>query len=284
MYLGKSYIKKNRWLFRRFLAAIRNGPRQLTYSPIVFGNAMPKSGSHLLTQVLVGLKNIGPFVDPGFPPVNRDERNLPMKSRQVIQNIQKMKPGDLRYGYIHAIEPFLTILTQPKFASVFIYRDPRDMLISHIFYAKDMYTGHGMHKYYTQKLQTMEERINAAITGIAEPGFELASVRKRYDSYLGWLDKSQILGIKFEDLVNNRNRTLERFLDFLERRGARINCPRERAVEILNNSILPAKSGTFRKGIPGEWKNHFSEENKLTFKMVAGPLLQQLGYEETENW
>ncbi len=281
---GKQFLKYNRWHFRRFITAMKYGPRNLADSPIVFGNAMPKSGSHLLTQILSSMIRIGPFVDPGFPPVNRDERNQPLDGKQIVSNLQSMNPGDIRYGYIHAKEPFLSILTQPDYATIFIYRDPRDMLISHIFYAKDMYLGHGMHHYYTKKLTTMEERINAAIEGVEEPGYELASVRKRYNSYLGWLEQSQILCLKFEDLVMNSEATIERMIDYLEHREARITCSRSRAIEILKESIQPEKSGTFRKGIPGDWKKHFSEKNKEVFKQVAGELLQQLGYEDSNQW
>lgn len=245
---------------------------------------MPKSGSHLLTQILCGLTSLGPFVDPGFPPVNRDEKNHPLPMTVVVENIRMMKPGDIRYGYIHAKEPFLSLFNQPKYAVIFIYRDPRDMLISHIFYAKDMYPGHGMHQYYNERLSSMEERINAAIEGVTDPGFELASVKQRYESYLGWLEQPHIFSVKFEDLILNREETLSHFLDFLENRGAKLNCSRSLCVDILCEAISPVSSGTFRKGRPGEWKEHFSEGNKIVFKQVAGELLQELGYEKSSQW
>lgn len=281
---GKYFLKQCRWRYRRFVTAIKYRPRTLMNSPIVFGNAMPKSGSHLLTQILGGLNVIGPFVNPGFPPVNRDEKNRPLEKNRIIKNLNSMKPGDIRYGYIHATEPFLSLLTKQQHATIFIYRDPRDMLISHIFYAKDMVPGHGMHRYYNDRLNNMEERISAAIKGVEEPGFELSSVRQRYDSYLGWLKYPQVLCIKFEDLVLKREETLESWIDYLERRGAKIQCSKQKAIEILSKSIYPKKSGTFRKGIPGDWKEHFSDKNKEVFKQVAGDLLQELGYEDTNNW
>jgi hypothetical protein len=57
----------------------------------------------------------------------------------------------------------------PGRATVFVYRDPRDMLVSHVFYATDMHKGHGMHTYYNETLTTMEERLNAAIQGVTSP-------------------------------------------------------------------------------------------------------------------
>lgn len=281
---GKKFLKHYRWLFRRFFVIMKYGHRKLNESPIVFGNSMPKSGSHLLTQVLYGLVHIGPFINPGFPPVNRDERNQPLDEHQILENIRSMKSGDIRYGYIHAREPYLSLLTQQKYAVIFIYRDPRDMLISHIFYAKDMYSGHGMHDYYNLRLSSMEERINAAVIGVDEPGFELASVRKRYESYLGWLRNPQVLALKFEDLVTKCESTFENLLNYLEHRGAGFDCSWSDAVDILIYQIQPHKSGTYRKGVSGEWKRYFTEFNKEIFKQTTGNLLQELGYENSDDW
>lgn len=284
IYTGKHVLKQFRWLWRRAMTARHYSLDALQRSPKVFGNAMPKSGSHLLTQILGGLTAICPFVDPGYPPVNRSEDNSPLNPDAVFNNIKEMRSGDIRYGYIHAVPPFLSELTTSDRATVFLYRDPRDMLVSHVFYAKDMYEGHGMHRYYTQNLNTMEERLNAAILGVSEPGFELASVKQRYDSYLGWLEQPAVLSLKFEDLILDRETALNRLLDYLESRGAEISCSRSAAVEQLKKSIAPRKSGTFRKGQPGNWREHFTEANKVNFNQVAGNLLVHLGYEQGSDW
>jgi hypothetical protein len=280
----KYFLKQIRWRLRRRKAAFQFGADVLKTAPIVFGNAMPKSGSHLLTQILDGLTEIGPFVNPGFPPVNRSENNQPLPPSEVHKNLRDMRPGDIRYGYLHAEEPYLSILTQHHRPTIFIYRDPRDMLVSHIFYATDMYEGHGMHRYYTEKLNTMEERINAAITGVEEPGFELGSVSQRYNSYWGWLDEPSVLCLKFEDLILDREQALGRLLDFLSNRDAPILVPQADAVELIKKKIAPKKSGTFRKGVPGSWREHFTDANKAVFNKVAGDLLLKLGYEQDQQW
>jgi hypothetical protein len=284
IYTGKHVLKQFRWQWRRAMTARRYSSESLGGSPKVFGNAMPKSGSHLLTQILGGLTAIGPFVDPGYPPVNRSEDNHPLNPDAVLRNTQRMQPGDIRYGYIHAVPPYLSELTTPDRATIFLYRDPRDMLVSHVFYAVDMYERHGMHRYYTQNLTTMEERLNAAIQGVSEPGFELASVKQRYDSYLGWLDQPDVLPLKFEDLIVDLEATLNRLLDYLEKRGADFSCTRSAALELLKKSIIPHKSGTFRKGQPGNWREYFTAANKTAFNQVAGDLLVHLGYEQGSDW
>jgi hypothetical protein len=40
----------------------------------------------------------------------------------------------------------------------------------------------------------------------------------------------------------------------------------------------------FRKGIPGDWKNHFNEDHKKVFKERFNPLLVKLEYEKDDQW
>lgn len=39
-----------------------------------------------------------------------------------------------------------------------------------------------------------------------------------------------------------------------------------------------------RKGIAGDWKNHFSDQNIIDFKQIAGQTLIRLGYEKNNDW
>ena len=279
---AKRGLKLIRWQTRRVSAASKWGRAKLESAPIVFGNAMPKSGSHLLTQILEALTDLGPFIDPGFPPVNRSEGNQPLAESEIEKAVRTMRPGDIRYGYLHAREPYLSLLCAPNRATIFIFRDPRDMLVSHVFYATEMYSGHGMHRYYTETLTSMEERINAAIEGVIDPA--LSSVRRRYDNYLAWFDHPEILCLRFEDLILDRDAALGNLLDYLALRGFKTDVPRSLAIKTLKAGITPHKSGTFRKGKPGNWREHFTEANKIQFKKIAGDLLIRLGYEQSNDW
>ena len=280
----KTWAKEVRWQARRAGAALKWGPGELGRMPAVLGNAMPKSGSHLIIQVLHGLAEIGPFVNPGFPPVNRTQSNAKLPTRDILRSLQRMRPGDIGYGYIACLEPYISALCCPGRATVFVYRDPRDMIISHVFYATDMHPGHWMHRYYTETLTTMEERISAAIQGVEEPGSELTPVRQRYAGYMGWRDHPEVLSLRFEDLILEREVALGRILDYLEGRGFTPRASRSQAVAALAQAVVPRKSGTFRKGKPGNWREYFTEANKAQFKQAAGDLLIDLGYEQDDCW
>jgi hypothetical protein len=277
-------MKLGRWRVRRFVTALRWNNDSDSQVPAILGNAMPKSGSHLIIQVLQGLTKIGPFVNPGFPPVNRTEDNRQISDEGILYVLSRMRPGDIGYGYLQAQEVFIKALTRPGMVSVFVYRDPRDMIVSHVFYATEMFPGHGMHRYYNEKLDTMEERINAAIGGVSENGFELIGVQARYDAYKDWLAQPKILCIRFEDLRLDQESTFNRILDYLEEYGFRSKFSRSEAIKILGDSLSPHKSGTFRKGKPGGWREHFTQNNVDFFKQSTGDLLVELGYEEDNNW
>jgi hypothetical protein len=283
-YTVKSWGKLARWQLRRLSTARRWGWREMQRMPAVLGNAMPKSGSHLIIQVLQGLTRLGPFTNPGFPPVTRGEDNHKLSEAEILANIQRMRPGDIGYGYISAQEPFLSALSGSGRATIFVYRDPRDMIVSHIFYATQMHPRHWMRRYYTEQLSTMEERIDAAIKGVQEPGSELTPIRQRYLGYLGWLEQPGVLSLRFEDLILERSAAFGQLLDYLEERGFSPRLPRSQAISILEQAIAPKKSGTFRKGKPGNWREHFTDRNIATFKEHTGDLLLRLGYENSLDW
>ena len=283
-YRIKHELKIIRWRFRRNAAALHWGRSELETMPAVLGNAMPKSGSHLIIQVLHGLTSLGPFVKTGFPPVNRSEDNQKLPQEDVLENIRSMLQGDIAYGYIHACEPYIEALTGPHKATIFVYRDPRDMIVSHVFYATEMHKGHGMHPYYTEVLDSTEKRIDAQILGVEEPGFELSCVKTKYEAYLGWLAQPNVLCIRFEDLILNRVEVLGVILDYLAQLGFTPSVTRREAIETLTSAIAPRKSGTFRKGKPGNWREHFSQENINHFKEATGDLLVRLGYEQNADW
>ena len=149
-----------------------------------------------------------------------------------------------------------------------------------------------MHRYYTEVLHNMKERINAAIQGVGEEdasgedweGSPLSDVLTKYEKYIGWLQQPDMLCLRFEELILEREAALNRLLDYLAGRGFTPHVARYQAVETLKRVIIPRKSGTFRKGSPGNWREYFTDANKALFKQVTGNLLVRLEYEQDEDW
>jgi hypothetical protein len=280
----KHQAKGIRYSLRRARTGLRWGSSELSRMPVVIGNSMPKSGSHLIIQILEELTKIGPFVDPGFPPLNRDEENNILSTEKILQKISALKSGDITYCYLPGSTDYLRALSAQRCASLFIYRDPRDMIVSHVFYATDMHAGHQMHKYYNEVLTSMEERINAAINGVNQSDLKLTPILQKYENYFGWLGEDKILSLRFEDLILDRVGSVKKILSHLEIHGFKPEIGEDRAIEILKDANQPGKSGTFRKGQPGNWKEHFTSENIDLFKEKTGDLLIRLGYESSQEW
>ena len=253
-------------------------------APPLFGNSKPKSGSHLLLQVLNGFTQIMPYKYVAADPVRTIEKEGKRKTKgEILGELETISRGVIGWGYIEATPENVAFLCRPDRVNYFIYRDPRDMLVSQVFFATDMHEDHGMHEYY-RSLPDFDERLRVAITGIDRAGLHMVSVRQRYEGVFQWLEQKYVMCIRFEDLIDNRDATLNAMLDEVERTGYKIPARREKALPVLVEAIQPRKSHTFRSGKTGGWRQHFTDEHKKLFKDVAGDLLVMLGYEESNDW
>jgi sulfotransferase 6B1 len=254
--------------------------------PILFGNSFPKSGTHLLTQILAGLTQLGPVVESGLLPILtfEGESGRPRPLQQMLQELKRLSPGDIAYGHLHAFPEVVAGLCRLGVAPYFIYRDPRDVVVSHVFYVTDLANRHVHHDYYVNQLKDFDDRLKASIMGRPALEYPFPNVRERFEPYLPWLDRKEVLALRFEDLIADPQTCLRRIFDHAISRGfvSAIN-PLE-AVAVLARAINPQSSPTFRKGESGGWREHFNESNKKLFKETCGDLLIRLGYEQNQNW
>jgi hypothetical protein len=252
--------------------------------PLIFGNSKPKSGSHLLLQVLGGFTRLVPYkYVAAFPVRTITQQGRRRTAEEVLVDLRKIPRGVIGWGYIEATPENVTFLCKPANVNYFIYRDPRDMLVSQVFYATDMNLGHGMHEYYSS-LSDFGARLKVAITGLDQDGLYMVSVKDRYEGVFCWLEQPGVMCLRFEDLINRRDDTLNAMLDHFEKSGYKVQVPRPQALEVMVRSIQPGKSRTFRSGQTGRWREHFTDAHKKLFKDVAGDLLVRLGYEENNDW
>jgi sulfotransferase 6B1 len=284
-------LRRLRWRARRVNAAIHYGQTTLKKSPVLFGNSVPKSGTHLLAQILSAFPSIGVAVERGIGPVLTFERQTGRErtTDELLHDLRQLGPGDVCFGHIVATPEVRDYWRGQNVAHYFMLRDPRDVVVSHAFYIADKATQNVHHAYY-KSLGSLEERIQASIQGRPDwqgEGSESASfpdIKARYQRYLDWLKEPGICVLRFEEFLGAREENLSKMLDEAVQREFYLQTNREAAIQVLAAAIQPTKSFTFRKGEAGNWREHFTAEHKSLFKEIAGDLLIQLGYESNLDW
>jgi hypothetical protein len=252
--------------------------------PVLLGISFPKSGTHLLDQILLGFSKVAPFSKRlhSFYAEYEGESGRKRPPEQAFAWLDSLKPGDIASAHLFARSEAVGKVCSSAFVPYFIFRDPRDVVVSHVFYVTDMEARHVHHDYYAA-LPDFNTRLNVSILGRPDAGVEFPDIAARFAPYLGWLDHPEVLSLHFEDMINDRAAALTRIMDHMLAR-APIPASRQDILESLEGSINPKRSPTFRSGKTGEWRKYFTPEHKKIFKDVAGELLIRLGYESDNNW
>jgi hypothetical protein len=91
--------------------------------------------------------------------------------------------------------------------------------------------------------------------------------------------------VRYENLLERPVEETRRLLDFLDADSseeAAKRCIESAGFERRSNRKRGQEdsSSRFRKGVVGDWKNAFTEQDQRIFEEIAGGLLVKLGYEE----
>jgi hypothetical protein len=250
-------------------------------SPVLFANSFPKSGTHLLTQVLEGFTRAAPVAFSGLPAVVMYDgpTGQPRPLATILRELRRFRPGDVGYGHLHALPAIVDALCRDGVALFFIYRDPRDVVVSHVHYVTEMEPNHVHHAYY-RSLPDFEARLRTSILGRPDLDIPFPNIRERFEPYLGWLDRPEVLSLRFERFITHREETLREVISYAQGRGLSLPLGEEATLRALDAAIDPQRSPTFRSGKIGKWREAFSPAIETLFRDVAGDLLARLGYEE----
>ena len=254
--------------------------------PVLMAYSFPKSGSHLLDQVLMGFSKVSPFsAHVALPFFSYDGETGKKRSvQEAMAYVNALRPLDVTSTHLLAWPEVVNAVCTPKFIPYIIFRDPRDIVVSHVFYITEMAPGHAHYQYYNENLKSFDERLKISILGRPDVEIEFPDIASRFELYRGWLERPQVLVLRFEDFIHNRHETIGRVADHFLKRVNTLTASREQVINALETNIDPKRSPTFRSGKTGDWKKYFKDEHKKIFKEVAGELLVQLGYEKDNDW
>jgi len=180
-------------------------------------------------------------------------------------------------------EQFESVPLPSRWRRFVVIRDLRDTLVSLYFSLKHS------HRLLTDLMRTRRTALNdlsqeegllylieCGLTPMAQVQWSWHSARERL--------------VRYEDMLERDEEILSRVL--LGHCGLRV--PPERFRQVLRSHRFEAQSGRKpgtedahaheRKGIAGDWRNHFTDRVRAEFKRCYGSLLIATGYERDFNW
>jgi hypothetical protein len=280
------------------LRAYRIYARSLFFlpEPHIFVDSMPKTGTHLLTNIL---KNLPKTMMSGIHIPHWQCHDGPAKRGLIHEFVpdrtkfeeflSRANAGQIVTAHFPWRAEIAETLHDKGYAVVFNIRDPRDLLVSQLKYVV------GLRRHYLQERMTTEfanddERLMALIVG-APPRTEnetapIQPFSERIGQFVGWLGCPRVYVSRFETLVGPRGggdaqAQRREIAGVAAHVGRPLDDP---ALDALIDRVAKRGSFTFRRGVIGDWRNHFKEEHKAAFKQQAGQALIDLGYETDLNW
>jgi hypothetical protein len=90
--------------------------------------------------------------------------------------------------------------------------------------------------------------------------------------------------VRYERLIDDGPRQVENILSFLNADADSKTVDTLIEKTRFDRMNKGDKNSFFRKGISGDWKNYFNDDDVRVFKSIAGQLLLALGYESDDTW
>jgi hypothetical protein len=250
----------------------------------VLANSFPKSGTHLLAQIIDGLPervNYGAFLGSETSSFQLRERT----AENTCRFIRGFVPGEVIRGHLYYEPGYAEALAKQNTVNYFVYRDPRAVVLSESHYLREMNRWHRLAPYF-RRAASIDDAISLSITGFDPPvpGIVYPDIAARFARYQGWLNDDECLAIRYEDLVSDSRATVIQQMADLYARRCGDNVDIDGCVRAMTAAIAPEKSHTFRSGQKSGWRKEFTSEHRQLFDRVAGKLLIELGYERDHSW
>ena len=264
--------------------------------PKYYLNGFPKSGLHLVALMISPLirpmppgdlrKNewVGTFTNHSWT-LNRTDLS------PQLYCLAGVEPGHYMKGHAGYVEEFEQLMRYAAIAHVFVYRDLRDVAVSQAHHWVSANERQHRHedKGFFRKME-FADVLAAVIEGLGP----YPSIFDRWAEYAPWLEKDDVLALRFEELrsdpADGARRIVEHGVKTLAQAtkvGLRVDPEAgqrvvDRMVEASQQTHL---SPTYRKGDTGGWRDEFDDRHVELFKRCdIGDWLVQLGYEEDGGW
>lgn len=255
----------------------------------VLCNSYPKSGTHLLHQILKQIPSYAFWNDivsvQALSGVMNTQAHLGWK-------LGSAPAGSIVRSHLTYSAEVMAVLAEREYKKIFICRDLRDVALSHAkWVVKEPRIF--LHNIYKDHYKDDSARLMASIRGVPlgtpfGSNVSHPSIGEDFARWSGWLSDQDTLVVRFESLVGSRGggdddlrwETIRGILNHIGVEMTNSEIHKVFSFEALN----PAAAHTFRKGQIGGWREVYTTEHVEAFKTVAGQTLIDLGYESDYAW
>lgn len=230
---------------------------------ILFLISIPKSGTHLLTELVKSFGYGEGVVCKSTPQLGNwyclEYSNTHTVARDFFVDKVRRSPFGLRN------HPFTSS------PALFIYRNPLDIVVSESNY----YFQKGNTIYYEYLSELSPEK---RLLKIIDDPWLLGNIRDRIGGFIPWLYFPNVIPISFEELIGSNgggdNRIQSRLIWSLQLKLHIPGNPSEYGDQVFNR-----KSATFNAGRIGTYKKYFNKEIVKKFSSLDQDFMEELGYE-----
>ncbi|XP_006868144.1 PREDICTED: bile salt sulfotransferase-like [Chrysochloris asiatica] len=228
----------------------------------------PKSGSHWIKEILSLIHSKG---DPSWvQSVAIWDRSPWLETKEGYENVKIQKDPRMYSSHL-PIQFFPRSFFNSKAKAIYVMRNPRDILISSFYFNKALT--------FAKDPESFEQYFEWFIQGNVMFG-------SWFDHIQGWLSmkgKENFLIISYEELQQDTRANVERICQFLDKKLSpeelnsvlkNISFEAMKKNRMSNLSLAPndfidhSKGKLMRKGVSGDWKNHFTVAQSEIFDQI----------------
>jgi hypothetical protein len=186
--------------------------------------------------------------------------------------------GHVMYSHIWHLKKVIDKIIANNITTFYIYRDIRDVLVSEYYHKKHMDPERFEEIFPILKLVNDKTAFDLDII------MQWSTTVLYYNDVFAWVNDKKFSSIRYEDLIVRPEHEIKMAFEHYG-----INLSKEEISSAVSSASFPAMSGRdagvenltshYRKGIVGDWRNHFSVNQADEFMGWFGPVLNLLGYD-----